>query len=34
MAKGDQTKNGKAFEYALAWVYTEKLHTLGMNVHY
>ena len=32
MAKGDQTKNGKSFEYALAKTYTEKLRTLGINV--
>lgn len=30
MAQGDQVKNGKAFEYAIATVYTEKLHQYGM----
>lgn len=32
MAQGDQVKNGKAFEYALASTYTEKLQALGINV--
>lgn len=32
MAQGKQVRNGKAFEYALAMVYTEKLRSLGCNV--
>lgn len=32
MAQGDQVKNGKAFEYAIATVYAEKLHQYGINV--
>lgn len=32
MAQGDQVKNGKAFEYALASTYTEKLQALGIKV--
>jgi len=32
MAQGDQVKNGKAFEYALASTYTNKLRDLGINV--
>ena len=32
MAQGDQVKNGKAFEYALASVYADKLRELGINV--
>ncbi len=32
MAQGDQVKNGKAFEYALASTYVEKLQALGVNV--
>ncbi len=30
MAQGDQVKNGKAFEYALAVVYAEKLRSIGI----
>ncbi len=33
MAQGKQVKNGKAFEYALAMVYTEKLCSAGCNVY-
>lgn len=29
MAQGDQVKNGKAFEYAIANTYTEYLSQLG-----
>lgn len=32
MAQGDQVKNGKAFEYALASTYTEKLQAIGIKV--
>ena len=32
MAQGDQVKNGKAFEYAIANTYTEYLSQLGKNV--
>ncbi len=32
MAQGDQVRNGKAFEYALAIVYAEKIKTFGRNV--
>lgn len=32
MAQGDQVKNGKAFEYAIAKTYTEYLSQLGKNV--
>lgn len=32
MAQGDQVRNGKAFEYALAMVYAEKIKTFGRNV--
>lgn len=32
MAQGDQVKNGKAFEYALAIVYADKLREMGVNV--
>ena len=32
MPQGEQVKNGKAFEYALASVYTDKIRGLGVNV--
>lgn len=32
MPQGDQVKNGKAFEYALASVYADKLREAGVNV--
>ncbi len=32
MAQGKQVRNGKAFEYALAMVYTEKLRSAGISV--
>ena len=32
MVQGDQVKNGKAFEYAIANTYTEYLSQLGKNV--
>ncbi len=32
MAQGDQVRNGKAFEYAIAEVYTKKIKSLGINV--
>lgn len=32
MAQGDQVKNGKAFEYAIANTYTKYLSQLGLNV--
>lgn len=33
MAQGKQVRNGKAFEYALATVYAEKLRTMGIEVN-
>lgn len=32
MAQGDQVRNGKAFEYTIAEVYTKKIKSLGINV--